>query len=573
MRKISKVLAIALAAMMFVAIFAGCNKEEATTTTATTSAAPTTTPTVEERTTIGTQPSAMSTTTTAQEEKDANAHKYGGTVIMAYAGTPNSWLLYTAGNTQECQLRALVTASLVRTVEKSAVELELADWYEVSEDQCSVTYHISDNAYWHDGTPITADDYMFSWDYIANDVWGSGSHDEDDTSTIEKIDEKTLKLTNEYPLLTPVSGLEPGYCLPKHIYENIPVDQTMASEVNFPPILNGPFKVVEEVVDEYVRLAAHEQWVSGRPYLDEIILRQSVGDVQVSVALATGEVDFINVSAKDLETVSSTEGVNVQSMYSNQLLYLCFNCEDPVLSDVNVRKALCHCFDRDGIRQQFFVGRPAVEGFIDYTHRYYTEGNAITFEYDLEKAAKILDDAGWVMGSDGIRVKDGQRLTCDVITGASGSTDNLMAVYFAAEAAKVGAEIVVKMLESSSKFDAMQAGDFGIGYNGSSMGDPIAWVTRMFVAGSQYNLCHYTNDELWDLSEKANKSLDDNERKEIMLECERMLTGDAVSIFIAGGISHFGIADHVHTEEAGLYSSNAYRWYRPEYIWTELKER
>jgi len=219
-----------------------------------------------------------------------NAHKYGGILMLRFREFPRSWLLYDeARYNTNSEILNLVAAPLIR-FDGKVFEPAIAEWYEVSEDNTTLTVAIKSNALWHDGTPVTADDYVFSREYMANEYWGDPSSLE--AYTVNKLDDLTFEIVLAKPDEDILENYGSLHALPKHIYENITPVAAYTTDAVFPPVFNGPFKITEYTA-EYIVLKPHDGFACGRPYLDEIYLRRANRQTEASVAFMAGDLDIL----------------------------------------------------------------------------------------------------------------------------------------------------------------------------------------------------------------------------------------------------------------------------------------
>jgi peptide/nickel transport system substrate-binding protein len=443
--------------------------------------------------------------------------------------------------------------------------------YESSEDGKTFTFTIRDNVNWHDGEPVTAEDWLFAHEVIGhpdydgprlgdvlNVVGMQEYHDgkADTISGIEVVNDKTLKIT--YLAATPslITGGIWIYPLAKHIFGDMAVkDISSSPEVRQNPIGFGPFKVDTIIPGESVTYTKNEDYWRGAPKLDTVTLKVINPNVVVQ-SLKKGEVDTVSdfpvAQFPDNADLSNVEYLGVvDRAYS----YVGFKLgtwdkekkevkTDPnaKMADVNLRKAMWHAVDNDTVGEKFYHGlRWAATTLIPPSHPEYHDESNPGASYDPEKAKQLLEDAGFKdVDGDGIREdKEGKPL---VISYASMSGDDIaepMAQYYIQAWGAVGLKVELldgRLHEFNSFYDR-------IGNKGND--DPAvdiysaAWGVGIDVDPSGlygknvlYNFPRWVNEEnerllALGISEDA---FDPEKRKEIYKEWQQLIT-DEVPVF------------------------------------------
>ncbi|MCM3112992.1 oligopeptide ABC transporter substrate-binding protein [Lederbergia lenta] len=444
--------------------------------------------------------------------------------------------------------------------------------YEASEDGKTFTFKIRDNVNWHDGEPVTAEDWLFAHEVIANkdydgprfdstlrNVVGIEDYHEgkaDTISGIEVVDEKTLKIT--YIEATPslITGGIWTYPLAKHIFGDMPVkDISSSPEVRENPIGFGPFKVESIVPGESVTYTKNEDYWRGAPKLDKVTLKVINPNVVVQ-SLKKGEVDTVDKFPVD-QFPANAELSNVEYLGAIDRAYSYIGFKlgtwdkkakevktDPnaKMADVNLRKAMWHAVDNNAVGDRFYHGlRWAATTLIPASHPEYHDESNPGAPYDPEKAKQILEDAGYKdVDGDGIREdKEGNEL---VINFASMSGDEVaepLAKYYiqAWEAVGLKVELLDGRLQEFNSFYE------GVGEKGDDNPDidiyAAAWGVGIDVDPSGlygrdaiYNFTRWSSEENDRLLAEgiSEAAFDPEKRKEIYKEWQQLMT-DEVPVF------------------------------------------
>ncbi len=289
----------------------------------------------------------------------------------------------------------------------------LAESWEISSDGLTYTFHLYENAWWHDDVKFTAEDVKYTYDYmIDNDMPGKqylGA-----IESVEMADDYTIILHLSRPNAAQLAylGTWTGYTaiLPKHIFDiGIPWEDNPNI---YEPIGTGPFKFVELRPGEYVKLARHDKYHKGAPYLDYLVW-QIVPDVAVAIQmLKTGELHVLGAgnspAFSELDALSKIDGLEARMspLGGEDVFSLEFNSGNPDLpyNDVNVRKAIALAINRQELQDKVFFGYTKVaESMFTIDIPWAYNPDAKVPGYDPDEANRLLDEAGYPRGDDGIR--------------------------------------------------------------------------------------------------------------------------------------------------------------------------
>jgi peptide/nickel transport system substrate-binding protein len=346
----------------------------------------------------------------------------GGTVRIGIGGSPDS---LNPGNgllSEAYVLYELVYDTPIAINSAGEFVPELATDWSVADDGLTWTMHIRDDAVFHDGTPLTAEDVAFSIQLYKDTpdfpyLPSYASYFE----TIEATDATTVTLTTAEPLGAFEAQIVFMYVLPKHIWET--VDDPLEFQ-NRDMIGSGPFKMAEYKRREFTRLAAHEDYWNGRPNIDEVIFqtyRNSDARVQ---ALANGDVDAIsefpptavpalqNAENVTVHVADVAAGGDIRDVLLNMVSPEDCPTDDggkctghPALQDVQVRQALAMAMDKQNIIDVALLGLGSIGvGFVPPGLGAYFIGTEASPAYDPDAANALLDSAGYTdTDGDGIR--------------------------------------------------------------------------------------------------------------------------------------------------------------------------
>ncbi len=342
----------------------------------------------------------------------------------------------------------------------------LATGAEPSDDFRTWTVTVRDDVTWHDGEAFTADDVAFTFQYFT-DIAGPGRYghhvyDHPIFTSAEVIDDTTVALTFAEPVGT--FALLPGGdlpILPQHIWEGVEDPRADATSL---PVGTGPFRMTEYQPGESYRLEANADYFKGAPTVDTIIM-PVVADAQAAfAALQAGELDFVtrNVPAPLLEPIGGNPDVEVIEGSRMQSTYLMFNTRKPMLNDATVRKAISMALDLDAFVATIEGGN-ARPGNDTWTHpdspwAHPTGGH----DYDPDAAATMLEEAGYMMGDDGVRVSsDGTPMAFTLLVNAAAPPQVRSGELVAEQLAPLGVAVTVEPLDAPAIGAARRPSDDG----------------------------------------------------------------------------------------------------------------
>ncbi|MGL5437403.1 MAG: nickel ABC transporter substrate-binding protein [Lachnospiraceae bacterium] len=372
----------------------------------------------------------------------------------------------------EMYAQSIIYEPLVR-VAHEGVEPCLAESWEISEDGKVYTFHIREGVTFTDGEACDANAVKANFDAILENksrhTWLEMMNLLD---SVEVVDDYTFRINMTspyYPMLIELGGTRPfGMISPKAMQ-----DGSTMNGVN-EHIGTGPYKLTDFVTDEYAVFEANENYWGEAPAIKKITVKVIPDNQTRVLALQKGEIELIyGKDMLDAETIMSFQGndefkVSLSDPISTRQLLM--NTTDEVLGDVEVRKAIQHATNKQAISDGIFNGLEKPADTLYSTSVPYCNVGLTPYEYNMDTAAAILDEAGWVTGSDGIREKDGQKLVFGLLYCNDRVTEKNISEYLQNEYAKIGIQMDIHGEEEQSYRDNMKSGNFDMVFN-------IAWGT------------------------------------------------------------------------------------------------
>lgn len=486
----------------------------------------------------------------ATAEPAAEEVPQGGTFTMAIQSDVPFQPLYARGTNGVWPLR-VVFSQLVRIDENAVPSPDLAERWEHSEDGTEWTFYLNQDAVWHDGEPVTAEDVKFTFDNILDPE--VGSFQIADLGGLEEVvveDTHTVRFVLSEPnAWWPQQMAFNMYIIPKHILEGQPLDQ--ATEFNTTnPIGSGPYRVQEVVLGSHVVVEAFEDHFRGRPNIDTLIFKV-LPDINTQVAqLLTGELDYVTVPAQNLSAITNQPGIEVMILPQATTLMLNYNHDSPYLQDVRVREALIYGLDRQLIIDQVSGGvgilgegplSPAITG-------YFHEDLPIR-EYDPEHAIQLLNEAGWedtdgdgILDNDidgsGTRVPLELRLISDQGDPGREQVTVIAQQYWEALGIRVNAEILERTVWASllrarpGAKEGLGSCDCDVYVSNRSYQENPDRMRSFWYTDSSTNVGNYSNPEIDALLDLGKETFDEEERVEIYREFQEMFVADAPWVLV-----------------------------------------
>ena len=326
----------------------------------------------------------------------------GGEYTEALIGAPkfiNPLLSQT--NDTDMDLSRLIFSGLLRANPDQELVNDLAENYEISDDQMVYTFYLRQNVKFHDGEDFTADDLIFTFDSILDPEFKSPLYLNFKGVTMERVDDFTVKLILQEPFTPFLASLTFGI-LPEHIWAEIPPENANLAEYNLKPIGTGPFKFKSLTKDKAgniksYELERNEECHYNSPYLEKISFK-FYADLNSALEGAKNKnvdgISFVPQNAKE-ELEKRNSDISYHALRLPQYTAVFFNQKNQLLKIREIREALALAIDKKIIIQEALNGEgeiihgPILPGYIGYN----PEVKKISF--DLEAAKKVLEDAGW----------------------------------------------------------------------------------------------------------------------------------------------------------------------------------
>ncbi len=548
-----------LLAVIMVAMLAGC-----------TSPTDTPTPPVEEK-------PGEETPAPVEEPKGDQILKFGGS---GWGGLFNPIM---SDNVYDAYVTDLLFETLVSNNKEGEYLPELAD-FTISDDHLTYTFTLKDGIKFSDGSPLTTEDVEFTYKTIAHPEYNGprayavatlvGYEEYHDGTTdvfegIKVIDEKTISFTFPEGSAAPAN-------IECFIYGIMPSDYYAFDTwedflaLNEDPLGSGVCVFDSWAPKQFIKLMKNQNyWDPARALQIDGILMSEVPDESILSALQTNQIDLaqISSSSENLEAAEGLDNIHLFNYLGNGYTFMCFNTIRPQLEDVKVRQALLYSLDRESfIEAQYGAGlakvgmapiSPSSWAFPDAS-----ELNA--YPFDMEKAGQLMDEAGWMMESDGFRYKDGEKMHIKWLVYTDSAWPGTLSGMAADTWKQLGVELEIELMDfdtvASRTMDApVGEKDFDIYTMGFSLSidpDPTGALfdDDAYVAGG-FNASGYKNPAAMELVKQGKAEFDTEKRAVIYKEWAKIMNTEIPHAIVAYRSEIFGVNNRVKGMDIDTYKN------------------
>lgn len=414
---------------------------------------------------------------------------------------------------------------------------DLAESWDISNGGLEIIFHLKKGVEWHDGIEFTADDVVFTYNTVINPKiptpYGSNYGP---VKKVEALDRYRVKVTYSEPYAPALESWSMGI-IPKHILDGQDVADV---KFNRNPIGTGPYKLKEWVTGQKIVLEAFDDYFEGRPKIDKYIARVIPDPATTFLELKFGGIDFMGLTPPQYKLQSDKA---VFKKYFQKFrypafgyTYLGYNLLDPRFADKRVRLAITHAINKQDIIDGVLLGygTPCTGPFPPESWAYNPEVKGP--EYNPEKAKRLLQEAGWTMGNDGVLYKDGKPLRFTVLINQGNEVRSKTAQIIRENLKKVGIDMDIKVLEWQAMLhdfiDKKQFEAIIMGWGLSRDPDIYdIWHSSKIKEG-EFNFISYKNEEVDRLLIEGRTTFDHEKRRQIYNRVHVILSEDQPVTFL-----------------------------------------
>lgn len=507
----------------------------------------------------------------------------GGTYVEGITGFPHYLNPLLSGyNAVDHDICGLLFSGLTRLNAHGEVEADLARGWESTLDGLTHTFSLRPNAYWHDGTLVTADDVIFTIGLLRDpefqgpsdlgaDVWR--------TVTVERVDRRTVRFVLAEPF-APFLDYTTFGILPAHLLQGVRAADLPDAAFNLSPVGSGPFQLDEIEAQDgtitWMVLRPFSRHYGKQSYLDRVQFRFYPSPQAALNAYEEGEIQGIaEIPASELSRASAFPDLNLFSAQIAEYGIVFFNLRQPdrpFFQELEVRQALSYALDRQQIVDDALGGQalathsPMLPGTWAYT-------DTLRYERDLEAADELLDRARWRFRRVDATVRQkGDRLLAFTLLTSSEPERVRVAQVLAEQWATIGVTVTVATASPTEVRDALERRDFeAILVHLALPGDPDLypfWHQTQIEGGQNY--AGFDHRRVSEILEQARVISNPNRRRrsDLYYEFQEIFAQEVPALPLYVPIYTYGVDERVHNVQIGplVYPTDRFRTFSDWWI-------
>lgn len=499
----------------------------------------------------------------------------GGTLIDAMIGEPSGLISMIAGESASSAISSNIFNRLLKYDKNLDLEGELAQSWQISADQKTITFKLKPDLKWSDGQPLTSADVLWTWQAVIDEKTRSPyASDYQLVKKTEAPDPLTFSVTYEQayaPALDSWAGLQ---ILPKHLLEDQDL-HTTAFVRN--PVGSNYYKLDSWTHGENLKLSRNPASVLGQAKIDNLVTRIIPDSSAQFLELMADNIDSMALDPIKYARIipSRPELKQKLALYKelgNSYTYMGFNLKHKPFDDARVRRAINYAIDKQEIIDGVYLGLGINIASPYKPGTRWSNLDLKPYPYDPAKAKALLQEAGFMDNDDdGVLERDGKPFSFEIITNQNKEREK-SAVLVQRRLKEVGIDVRIRAIEWASFISRfIKTGDFDVVVLGWSLGlDPDQyniWHSSQQAPG-QFNFIGYNNPTVDKLLEQGRLELNPDKRMKIYHEFARVLLEDSPIVYLSAGYGLTAIHKRVKgidnpAPPAGI-GWNSYDWYIPE---------
>lgn len=488
----------------------------------------------------------------------------------------------------------MVFDRLIKQNEKGDWEPSAAKNYTYEDDDKSIVFHLKDHLKFSDGEAVTADDVVFTYtvmadpsytgrygatvkDMVGYEEFSSGK--EKTFRGVEARDPKTVVFHFKEKLRTNLENCKIPI-MPKHYYgKDYTVGNTKPVEnLSVSPMGSGPYKLTKFSPKEYAALTRNDQWTGGGYAIANIVCK-FVNTSTEATELKNGSIDLLPsvVELKKIQTLKKDQNLQYNSYPRNGYGYIAFNCESGPTADKRVRQALAYSFNINEYIQSDYTDKETGEKVA--TTQYYPisqvswavddsfQKSVNNYSFDMDKAAKLLEEAGWKMNSKGVREKNGQPLELKIAAMPDHPVLSTLIPIWERDWGKLGVKINVAFMEFNTLADYVETSSdqnvdkwniffMAAAAESNDPHDLYSTFHSSHIGSGNSNYARYKNAEVDKLLDEGKSIMDRDKAKPIYQSIGRILNDD-LPILPVYANTYF---DFYNKKLTGFKTNSLYDW-------------
>ena len=502
----------------------------------------------------------------------AEAPVDGGTAVISTVSDFDAFneLVSTDYDTNQT-MSFILFMNLIGLDEEMNYQPYLADSFWMSDDGLSLSFRIRDGVTWHDGTPVTVDDVIWTYEMSVNDeiAYANVAYFQYVTRAV-KVDDRTVRFEfSEAHAEAPMDFTE-WSPMPKHLLEDIPAAEMRNAPFNRNPVGNGPFRFVSWQSNQEVVFEANTDFVLGRPHLDRIVVRVIPEQTTELTELLTGGIDFMRaVPPAEMHRVEESDDVYGITYPARSYTFLAWNTRNPLFGSSKVRRALTMGINRQQIVEALLYGYGTIAVSDAMPFQWEFNDQLQPWPYDVERARQLLAEEGWTdHDGDGIIDKDGRPFRFTLGTNQGNDLREDIVVIVQNDLKQLGIDVQPQLVEWNTFITDLKAKKFEAAVSGWSVDfkfNPLDTFSTEAIDG-KYNYPSYSNPVADSLMHQALVTLDREAAKPIWMRYSEVIHEDQPYTFLYYLEERVGVSNRLRDVKADArgHLISAAEWWIPE---------
>jgi peptide/nickel transport system substrate-binding protein len=463
----------------------------------------------------------------------------GDILIRGDIGDASVLLPILANDVPSNRITDLIFSGLLKYDKDIRLVGDLAERWDISEDQLRITFHLRKNVKWHDGKPFTADDVEYTYRaYVDPDTPTAYASAFMRIERLRVLDSHTVEVVYKSPYAPALGSWVVNKILPRHLMEGAPV---ALSPLKRNPVGAGPYKFKEWKTGEKIVLEANQDYYAGRPYLDTLVVKIVPDQASLFLQAKGGQIDQMKLTPMQFARLTSAcqleDSFKKYRFTDFGYVYLGYNLSDRRFTDKRVRQALTMALDRESIVKGALLGLAQVAHSPYKPDSFWHNLRAKRWPYDPKRAKEQLAEAGWIdSDSDGLLDKDGKPFEFTIITNHGNETRKNAAVIMQKHLREIGVKVNIRLIEWAAFIkDFLGKRNFDVylcGWISEKDPDAIDQWNSAKTGEHQFNYVGYKNEEADRLLELGVSTFDPAERKKCYDRFQEILAEDLPVTFL-----------------------------------------
>jgi peptide/nickel transport system substrate-binding protein len=454
--------------------------------------------------------------------------------------------------------------------------------YKISDDGLTYTFTIKDGVKFWDGTPATAADLEFAYYLIADPKYdgaadvmktyikGVDAYKNGSAATIEGlkvVDDKTLQITVDKPSGATLLNLQVPVMQKKHYDTDFKKgDLSKVKAKNGSPMGTGQYKFVSYKAGQEIKLEANPDYFKGAPKIKNVIFSITPeGQELPRVIAGETDVDMATVSPDNMKLAKDSNFIDIMRFPTNGYGYVGLNLLNPKFKDVKVRQAMMYALNRAAVVEKVYGEYARVVNIPESNVSWaYDDDGVNTYDYDLDKAGQLLDEAGWKLNADGKREKDGQLLSFKFSCMSPHAVTDILLPVMKDDYAKLGIDVTVENLDWPTLYEKATSKKLEAYFMATGATADPDGASMSFVTNGQQNYWSYSNTKVDQLYKDGVNELTFDKRKPIYKEIYKTLNEELPMLYVYQRSDMWVANARVQGYEASSFREFFYNVYKLE---------